>query len=102
MLLPTWLWHQLGRFYDVLHSLGVAGCMLAVAASWGVSRWGLRLTLHHSSGDDRGCSCGGQDGQRQLPRPSVAPQLVFGCLLQIGGALLMAIAMVALVRTMVA
>jgi len=100
-LAGAWAWHQLGRFYDVFHGLGMEGCMLAVAVGWRANRWGLQLTMGHSwaGGGSRTVDLGGKP---RLAKPDMAPQWVLGCLLQVGSTILTATAMLALVRAMVA
>ena len=87
-----WAWHQLDRLYGLFSSFGVAGCMLTVAMAWRANRWGLQLTLHHPLRIDT----------PRWMRSTTAPRWVLGCLLQVGSTALVAIAMIALVRGMVA
>ena len=77
-------WRCVSFLYEAVRALGTLGCMLVVAAGLQLGRWGLRLT----------------DQETALPvsmRRSQAP----GRLLQVCGALLCAIASVALARHMV-
>lgn len=98
MLLCAWAWHQLGRFYDLFHSLGIEGCMLAAALGWWVNRWGLQLSLQPSEGPD----CRRRSDRKTWRPPPLIFRRILGGTLQLGGAILTSVAMLALVRTMVA
>jgi hypothetical protein len=101
VVLCVWTWYLLAGLYGMLHSLGIAGCMVAVAVGWRANRWGLSLTSQYSWNSD-GIQAARQAGRRHPAVPKAPPQWLLGCLLQIGSTILTAIAMIALVRAMIA
>lgn len=89
--------------YGALRSQGVGGCLLAAAAGWQAACWGLRLTGHEVWGWMHRADAGPTDWQGRVAgqRWGARSWRWLGLLLQATGALLMAIALVALARTVV-
>jgi len=77
-------WRCASFFYEAVRALGMLGSMLAVATGLQMGRWGLRMTQ-----------------QEDAPTVPTRTSQRLGCLLQVCGALLCAVASVAVVRHMV-
>jgi len=78
-------WHGVVGLYQLVHGLGMPGCLVAVAAGLQLARWGLCLT---------------EDDGGQVEAPARRSRAL-GQLLQACGSAFCAIAMVALVRQLV-
>ena len=89
--------------YGALRSQGIGGCLLAAAAGWQLACWGLRLTGSAHGGRAHLADAMHTDGGTTIAERLHAARSArwLAGLLQLGGALLMAIALVALVRAIV-
>ena len=89
--------------YGALRSQGIGGCLLAATAGWQLACWGLRLTGHGPAGrthlSDVLQTAWGNAVVERVHAARSGRWL--GGLLQAGGALLLAIALVALARAVV-
>lgn len=94
------VWWALGGLYYGLRGEGLQACLAAVVVGWMMTRWGLRLT-----GREESFTGSVHNGWGTFTRNPAIPGTaqtwmgrLFGQMLQLGGFVLMAVALLALVH----